>query len=324
MKRFNNILVYAGTEHRESAVTRAAQLALENKASLTLMDVVKPMPSVLGLMTDVAKPDEIEALVAADRRRRLMEIASEISDIGRPIDVCVAVGDAATEITRRVIDEDHDLVVKNADAFSPTGRLFGSVGTSLLRICPCPVLLLKPQVHGEFDQVVAAIDVESTDQKHCNLNREILEHAYSIARRDRATLHIVAAWRLWMEDSMLQHVGPEKIESMRRDHHARVRQAVDQLLQAPFAEANDIHLHLRQGSAATVIRDVTDEVEADLIVMGTVCRTGISGVLIGNTAETVISDISCSLLALKPEDFRSPVAPSGSVLTQEDEPLPLI
>ncbi|MCM2369857.1 universal stress protein [Aporhodopirellula aestuarii] len=324
MKRFQSILVYAGTAHRDSAVTRAAQLALENKASLTLIDVVKPMPTVLGLMTDVAKPEEIETLVAADRRRRLMEIASEISDIGLPIDVVVAVGDAATEITRQVLEAGHDLFVKNADSFSPTGRLFGSVGTSLLRICPCPVLLLKPEIHGEFDQVVAAIDVEACDGKHLDLNRKILDFAYSIAQQDKATLHIVAAWRLWMEDSMLHHAGADKVESMRREHASRVQKSLDELLQAPFSKADDVKVHLRQGSPAAVVRDVADEVEADLLVMGTVCRTGVAGLLIGNTAETVVSDINCSLLALKPDGFVSPVALSGSVSSKEDEPLPLI
>ncbi|MFG0289007.1 MAG: universal stress protein, partial [Rhodopirellula sp. JB044] len=71
-------------------------------------------------------------------------------------------------------------------------------------------------------------------------------------------------------------------------------------------------------------RDVADEVEADLMVMGTVCRTGIAGVLIGNTAETVLSDINCSLLALKPEGFQSPVRRSGSVFKEEKEPLPFV
>ena len=54
MQRFKRILVFAGTEQPENAVKRAAQLALENKASLTLMDVVKPIPKALGMMTDVA------------------------------------------------------------------------------------------------------------------------------------------------------------------------------------------------------------------------------------------------------------------------------
>jgi nucleotide-binding universal stress UspA family protein len=41
--------------------------------------------------------------------------------------------------------------------------------------------------------------------------------------------------------------------------------------------------------------------------MGTVARTGISGFIIGNTAENILQKIDCSLLALKPQGFVSPV-----------------
>ncbi|TWU50556.1 hypothetical protein Poly51_38480 [Rubripirellula tenax] len=324
MKKFKHILVYAGTQHPEFAVARATELAMENHAQLTLMDVVKPIPKALGMMTDVAKPEELERLVAADRRRRLLDIAGDLSDTGVPLDVVVAIGDPATEITRQVVNDQHDLVVKTADGFSAAGRLFGSVAKSLLRLCPCPVWLLKPEIHGKFDQVVAAIDVESDDKKHADLNRKILELAYSIAQRDKAQLHVVAAWQVWMEDSMRRHAGDDAVDSIRQDHHAKVHRTLDELLQAPYADATDVHLHLRQGSPAAVIRSVADEVEADLMVMGTVCRTGVAGFLIGNTAETVIPDVTCSLLALKPDGFVSPVEMSRTVLIEDDQPLPLI
>jgi nucleotide-binding universal stress UspA family protein len=45
----------------------------------------------------------------------------------------------------------------------------------------------------------------------------------------------------------------------------------------------------------------------DLLVMGTVCRTGIAGFIIGNTAEKVLSVVNCSVLTVKPEGFVTPV-----------------
>jgi len=42
--------------------------------------------------------------------------------------------------------------------------------------------------------------------------------------------------------------------------------------------------------------------------MGTVARTGIPGLIIGNTAESILSDIDCSLLAVKPEGFVTPIS----------------
>ncbi len=41
--------------------------------------------------------------------------------------------------------------------------------------------------------------------------------------------------------------------------------------------------------------------------MRTVGRIGIPGLLIGNTAEEVFQTTNCSVLAVKPEGFQSPV-----------------
>ena len=50
-----------------------------------------------------------------------------------------------------------------------------------------------------------------------------------------------------------------------------------------------------------------EKLDIDLLVMGTVCRTGIPGFIIGNTAESMIHTVNCSVLALKPQGFVSPV-----------------
>ena len=46
----------------------------------------------------------------------------------------------------------------------------------------------------------------------------------------------------------------------------------------------------------------------DLVVMGTVGRAGISGFITGNTAKRLLPRIPCSLLAVKPPGFQSPVS----------------
>ena len=56
-----------------------------------------------------------------------------------------------------------------------------------------------------------------------------------------------------------------------------------------------------------MIPKLAHEKQVDLIVMGTVCRTGIGGFFIGNTAEKILQDVDCSVLTVKPEGFVSPV-----------------
>ena len=307
MKNFKNILLYAGTEQNEAAVTRAVTLALENSADLTLLDVVKPIPRALGMLTDVAESSELQRLVMDDHREQLLKIASEYLDTGISINVVVVAGDPATEIVRQVLAEGYDLVIKTADGISSVGRLFGSVARSLLRLCPCPVWILKPEIHGQFDRILAAIDLEASDEAHHALNRNILEIASSIAQLENAELHLVCAWDLWMEQSLRRRAGDAEVDSALASHEQQIRGRLDKLLAGGDANASEIQIHLYRGNSASVIRSVADRIEADLMVMGTVCRTGAAGFLIGNTAETVLADITCSILAMKPAGFVTPV-----------------
>jgi universal stress protein E len=64
-------------------------------------------------------------------------------------------------------------------------------------------------------------------------------------------------------------------------------------------------------SAKRMIAALAAEVQADLVVMGTIPRTGVSGLITGNTAETILSQLSCSVLAIKPPGFTTPVKISG-------------
>jgi nucleotide-binding universal stress UspA family protein len=66
-------------------------------------------------------------------------------------------------------------------------------------------------------------------------------------------------------------------------------------------------LHLIKGTAKAAIPKKARELDVDLIVMGTVARSGIPGFFMGNTAESILNQIDCSVLAIKPPGFESPV-----------------
>jgi universal stress protein E len=69
-----------------------------------------------------------------------------------------------------------------------------------------------------------------------------------------------------------------------------------------------INTHVKEGLPESVIESVAKNIDAELVVMGTVGRTGIPAALIGNTAEHVLDQLSCDVLALKPSGFVSPLA----------------
>ena len=67
-------------------------------------------------------------------------------------------------------------------------------------------------------------------------------------------------------------------------------------------------MELLRGDPTVVIPQQVKELDADLLSIGTTSRTGVSGWLIGNTAEAILSRIECSVVTLKPEGFVSPVS----------------
>ncbi len=52
-----------------------------------------------------------------------------------------------------------------------------------------------------------------------------------------------------------------------------------------------------------------NENRIDLLVLGTIGRSGIAGLLMGNTAERILNKVECSVLAVKPEGFVSSIRP---------------
>ena len=115
-------------------------------------------------------------------------------------------------------------------------------------------------------------------------------------------------FRVWSdnpEKSSLNYTEGERarhqsiIDTLDRKIHARVGDEAYNYLSPQF--------HLRQGPASRVIPDMATQLKADLVVMGTLGRTGISGLIIGNTAEAILDQLTCSVLAIKPPGFVSPV-----------------
>ncbi len=324
MHRFKNILLYVGTKRNETAICRAVELAVENSARLTMMDVIPHIPKAVGMLTDIAEPEELEELVSKDHRDRLLQMASEYSDAGVPIDVVVAGGKPAIEIVHQVIRERHDLVIKSADGDADSGYIFSGIAQALMRTCPCPVWVLKPDVHGKFARVLAAVDMDDDDEVHANLNRQIIEIANAIAVREHAELHFVSVCDLWMESALRRRAGDAEIDALLDVRCKYARDRLEQLLQRCDVDMHRTQIHLPHGNPSEMIAGVAARVEADLIVLGTVCRTGIAGFLIGNTAEQLLSRLNYSVLALKPEGFESPINVDDDDAVEWPEKFPMI
>ena len=89
------------------------------------------------------------------------------------------------------------------------------------------------------------------------------------------------------------------------------------LLRGTGLSLTDDQIHLFAGSAAAVIPKFAQEKGVDLIVMGTRARDGLSGLLVGNTAEKVMAQVDCEMLVVKPDDFVSLVAQEERAVSRQ-------
>ncbi|WP_152613113.1 universal stress protein [Tateyamaria sp. ANG-S1] len=313
MKRFKNILVVSNPEGVSDAlVARARWLAKANGAHLTLMDVSETDQSDMARMLATLSGQrgrEVGAELIAARKEQLEQVAVGLRQEGAEVTTMLAQGVGFIEVIRHVLTYDNDLVLKAADQ-TPTWNVLGGPDLHLLRKCPCPVWILNSKAEPKAKRIVAAVDPDPTDATRDALNHKVMQLATSLSVQDDAKLDVLNAWYLYEEHllrSSRVHTPPEDVEALllttKQESHARLTALTDQYTE--FADRMQI-MHVK-GVAADVIAQHTHEQHIDTLVMGTLGRTGLSGMFIGNTADTILSRVACSVLAVKPEGFISPV-----------------
>lgn len=318
MNRFKNILyVFQPSATQNTAIARAVALAQNNQADLTIMEVIPWTPAGIGLPPGGPISADLQAEMVNQRRDAL---ASLVAPYIQQLDIRLEIltGPVFLEVIRAVLRERYDLVIRSAEDPNWISRLFGSEDMHLLRKCPCPVWLMKPAEKSNYDSILAAVDFDPSHPETISkgINAEILALSGSLALSDFAELHVIHTWdapaeglvRTWANDP--QTDSTHYIETERRRHQESMERLRNHLRDQIGQEAFDYlapNFHVSRGSAQILIPEAARQLNADLMVMGTIARTGIPGFIIGNTAEAILDQLKCSVLAIKPPGFKSPV-----------------
>ena len=318
MQRFTNILLIAGGDNWwETALERAVSLAKENQADLTVVDVIE-LSGDLELIAR-EKMDSFRSEIVSKRLAQLDNMVQHVQD-RVTVQTRVIQGTAFLEIIREVLRDNFDLVMKMSGSRRRLGNLLlGSTDMHLLRKCPCPVWLMKPGESVQYQRVLAAVDIEpeSGDRQKTELNKQIMEMASSLALSEFGKLYIIHAW-MRNGRTVLDGIGSDFDdaevegwgEKTRQLHRSWLDEQERWLLEMLGEDTMDYlapQLHMVEGETCEVIADFVEKKKIDVVVMGTVARTGISGFFMGNTAESILNSIDCSVLAVKPTGFVTPV-----------------
>lgn len=301
MLDINHILVVLNREDTEQpALDRALWLAKALNADLTLMtatwDSYGDHSSRLGEDT---KSSIREAMLS--RTQTWLDSFASLPEcagikIATEVHWQKHLHDAALESLRNTA---FDLVMKSTHKHGLLDRIFSHTDWNLMRHCPAPVMMVKSATPWKHNRILASIDATSDDKGHTLINDNILSFAEHLTDHFETDLHIANSYPMVaVAFAMLPEVTPpDDIQNYVTEQH---KEATAQWAKK-FNVHND-HVHVEEGDADQVIPDIAASIEADLVVVGTVGRDGVSGVLIGNTAESLVDKVSCDILVIKPQD----------------------
>ncbi|WP_168385391.1 universal stress protein UspE [Erwinia amylovora] len=263
-------------------------------------------------MTTLLSPDERVTMrkgVVIQRTEWIRGQAQAYMTAGVQIDIKVVWHNRPFEaIIHEVINSHHDLVIKmthqhdrlQAVVFTPTDW-------HLLRKCPCPVWMVKDQVWPEGGKALVAVNLASEEPHHDPLNTKLVKETLELAERVNHTeVHLVGAYPVTPINIAIElpDFDPDVYNEAIRGQHLLAMKALRQ----PFS-IDEKFTHVEKGLPEEVIPELAERLDAGVVVLGTIGRTGLSAAFLGNTAEQVIDHLRCDLLAIKPEGFVSPVAP---------------
>ncbi len=284
------------------AISLAKQIASFQNAEVTLLSVWEH-PELLP--ADGEQPGDMESPSILNTAEELLsDLQAEVAAAGVTVHTRMVQGQGWMELIRDVLREQHDLVVIGSRDLRSIQRLWiGSVGTKLLRKCPCPVWIARPDQNPDVNTILVADDLGDVGERCLFagvLAAQVLDARLLVVH----ALEYPLEWRLARSG-----ISDEEVQAYR----TRTRHDAEQVLHERLARtdyrtlAQGTRVEITDGPVEVVVPAAIERHEVDLLVMGTVGCAGVPGLLIGNSAERLFPEISCSLLAIKPEGFETPV-----------------
>ena len=298
------LLATDGSQGSAVAADYAFALARSWGASLTLMNVLEGPP---GLDPENSVNQLYLTELMKQATSELSTLKARAVDRGITAHTRIATGIPSEEVLSVATAEDPDLIIVGTRGKTGLAYvLLGSTAERIIRGACCPVLAVRAQSYGEEQAVGNRRDpthleriLVPVDFSNCSL--DALEYAVLVSQRSRASLtlfHVLEPISYGL-DFTFPHRA--KRESIKADHTKRLSDLVSALASAGVSS----EFQMSGGLPTDSILDAARKKPADLIVMGTHGRSGLSHALFGSIAESVLRKSSCPVLMVRSPKFRS-------------------
>jgi len=282
------------SEDARPALRAAARLAKRRQVSLTVLHCVEwaaDLPSWHGAVSE----DDDEIREEGERKVR-EEFVSAVPESDQPPQVQFQVDVEFPEVAIVDVLDDGDfgLAVLGATGLNRVANFFlGSVPEDVVRRSSVPVLVVPREetVDTDFQQIVAPVDLDPC-------SRRSLEHAIPFARASDASLTVLHATPA-MADIQAAPVpasgDPDEVEQVEQYQAERFHEFLDE---CDF-DGIDWTSRVEVGTPHLTIKETVDELDADLVIMGTHGRRGFERLFLGSTATKTLRTMPCSVMTIR-------------------------
>lgn len=236
---------------------------------------------------------QLKTKLLEKRERKVSERIAQYRKDGQKVSLHVVWAERIHDWINKRVAKGYQGVMKTAHRSG--GFAYTSTDWLLLRECPVPVYLVADKRWSRTKPILATVDLSTSDAAHKSLNDKVIRAAKDLARMLDTELGVINAL----------HISPVLTELDLVDPHTHARKLKKQLEPEIERLAEQYNLPkstfvLKRGPVAKVITSEAARIRAQMVVMGTVGRTGVKARVIGNTAEQVLQRLNTDILALKP------------------------
>ena len=291
------LLAYDGSAGADEAVGLAAAMDWPSNSALRVVSVFEPLMTPIAGSWDggAAMAPEVDESMTAYATDRMRAVLVRLDSPDRSVESKVLRGRVADAIIDDARDFRADVVIVGSRGHGTIASLLlGSVSSEVVDQAPCPVLVAR---RANLSRVVFATDQSPSAQAaEAVLARSpifagVPIHVMSVA-------DVVGPWTTGIAptmDEMVLETYAADLREAKAEHKQIATEAAARLRDSGRA----VDVEVRVGDAAEEIIAVVEQQRADLVVLGSRGRTGLTRLLLGSVARNVLSGCTASVLIVR-------------------------
>lgn len=282
------LVVIEADAESQPALERARQVAKLADCRLELIIADHTPYLEDGFYFEPVRAQELRQQHGEQRLQELEAIADPLREQGLEVSCVTAWGNPTyQELVSRIEETQPSLVIKATRHHNKVSRLLlSNEDWQLVRHCSAPLLLVKTDPWPVDPKFLVAVDPYHIHDKPASLDNRLIAAAQSLANFAQGEVH------LFHSDWIPPLAG---VYSLVHDRE------LDQKVLEAMAQSNDVpveNCHWSDKEISDSLPAAAEATSASVVVMGSMSRSRLDELLVGNTAERVLDSLDCDVLLL--------------------------